>query len=738
MIKKNSLSIFKKHQRYFAFLVWLFSASAWCETPLYFSLDTTASKALISKNYQQALDLLWAQKDIPDSAFWNFKKAVAHFYTKDYKNAAACFLFSGKKDPQIAAFSNEFIGDIAGIQKNIREAVESYLRAQKDSLPSDHAHAIRDKITALVATAPMLMDTIPFLNAYYADTQKVAKDTIHPPDLYKSLDSLAFSTDKAFIDSVLALYTDSLITGDSCAVFSRTDALHLPDSLLSTKRLFRISQLALSCKSYEKAQFYYSIASTRPDFSGNVPARAALLLAGFLEYYSGRHTKALTHFLQYKNKYGPFPELLHLIARAYYHLNQDEQAMNIHELFLKLYPNDGKANLVLWRLAWENDQRGNFQKAIMLYTKLTEKKKNSGRAPDALFRVGLCNYKMHRYSGACSLFARCVNRYPDAACALASQYWKSQSLLSLNEKASAQKQFEAISRAAPTDYYAFRAREGLALLGTVDSSCIFDTTCKFLCAREWLDSITAPGSCAVSPQDSCFFDRAKKLVFSGCQSNARYYLEPLEMRYIDNLKFQLDIGTIYDLLNDPTSTFRVGRRILWRIPSKYRSSTPLPLYTISYPFAFLNIIKPTADSNTVDPFLVLGIIRQESVFNPSIVSRAGAVGLMQIMPATAKQVASELHEPFNIDSLSQATANIRWGVHYIKKLLDQFDGNIIQAIAGYNGGPLAIAKWFEQNKGKTLDLFIEDIGYEETRGYVKKVLANYWTYKILSRLTVLQ
>ena len=110
------------------------------------------------------------------------------------------------------------------------------------------------------------------------------------------------------------------------------------------------------------------------------------------------------------------------------------------------------------------------------------------------------------------------------------------------------------------------------------------------------------------------------------------------------------------------------------------------------------------------------------------------MGLMQLMPATARMIAADLAEPFNTDSLTKCATNIRFGVHYLKKLLDQFHGNIVQTIAGYNGGPPAIMKWFDLNKKKTFDLFIEDIGYDETRGYVKKVLANYWTYRILSRL----
>jgi soluble lytic murein transglycosylase-like protein len=238
----------------------------------------------------------------------------------------------------------------------------------------------------------------------------------------------------------------------------------------------------------------------------------------------------------------------------------------------------------------------------------------------------------------------------------------------------------------------------------------------------------------ISRRDSGYFELCVKLAFAGCPAVARFYLESLEGRYPGHLRLQFDLGLVYSIMGDPRSSSRIGRRLLGRIPAAGRDGLPLSLYSLSYPFAFFDYIKERAASDSVDPFLVLGIIRQESVFNPNAVSRAGAVGLMQLMPFTARRVAGELGEPFVSDSLTKQGPNIRYGSHYLKKLLDQFQGNMVRAIAGYNGGPQAISKWFEQNKRKNFDLFIEDIGFYETRGYVKKVLANYWTYKILARV----
>jgi soluble lytic murein transglycosylase len=173
----------------------------------------------------------------------------------------------------------------------------------------------------------------------------------------------------------------------------------------------------------------------------------------------------------------------------------------------------------------------------------------------------------------------------------------------------------------------------------------------------------------------------------------------------------------------------VGRRLAWRVPPAVRAAMPRPLYAVLYPSPFWDIVSREAGKNNLDPFIVLSVMRQESIFDPSVVSRVGAVGLMQLMPSTSQTVCRELGITFSPDSLYRPSVNIRQGAYYIKRLLDQFGGNMVLAIASYNGGPNKAAEWYAKNKRTTFDLFIEDIGFTETRGYVKKVLANYWTYR---------
>ncbi len=106
---------------------------------------------------------------------------------------------------------------------------------------------------------------------------------------------------------------------------------------------------------------------------------------------------------------------------------------------------------------------------------------------------------------------------------------------------------------------------------------------------------------------------------------------------------------------------------------------------------------------------------------------------MQIMPYTAVELADELKIPYVVDSLYSPSYNIKLGAFYLKQLLDQFKNNHVLALCSYNAGPHNAKKWYDRNKKEEYDLFVEDIEFTETRGYVKKVMGNYWTYQELCR-----
>jgi soluble lytic murein transglycosylase len=125
-------------------------------------------------------------------------------------------------------------------------------------------------------------------------------------------------------------------------------------------------------------------------------------------------------------------------------------------------------------------------------------------------------------------------------------------------------------------------------------------------------------------------------------------------------------------------------------------------------------------------------MREESALDPRAVSPVGAIGLTQLMLPTAREVARQLkiRRPSRSD-LMNGSLNIRLGARYLGQLIRRFDGSVPLAVAAYNAGGGAVSRWLESKGSMELDEFVEDIPYEETRGYVKRVLRSYAAYRLL-------
>ena len=125
-------------------------------------------------------------------------------------------------------------------------------------------------------------------------------------------------------------------------------------------------------------------------------------------------------------------------------------------------------------------------------------------------------------------------------------------------------------------------------------------------------------------------------------------------------------------------------------------------------------------------------MRRESRFTSDIKSSAGAVGLMQLMPGTAKQMGQELGIEAPVGRLIDSELNIKLGVRYLEYVLDRFDKNFAFAAAAYNAGPSRVKKWIEDRPIDT-DLWIETIPFDETRAYVQAVLFNTAVFEWLTQ-----
>tara|TARA_Y100001960_G_C14724675_1_gene854286 strand:+ start:44 stop:1855 length:1812 start_codon:yes stop_codon:yes gene_type:complete len=134
---------------------------------------------------------------------------------------------------------------------------------------------------------------------------------------------------------------------------------------------------------------------------------------------------------------------------------------------------------------------------------------------------------------------------------------------------------------------------------------------------------------------------------------------------------------------------------------------------------------------TVDYSLINAVIRQESAFNPSVKSSAGAMGLMQIMPGTAAHIRDQQGKRRLPKSyVYRPDINVKLGQYYLGYLLEEFNGNLIYAIAAYNAGPGNVKKWLAKGLDRQGPVaFVEKIPFPETKKYVKRVMSNYWVYR---------
>ncbi|MEE9241324.1 MAG: transglycosylase SLT domain-containing protein [bacterium] len=152
---------------------------------------------------------------------------------------------------------------------------------------------------------------------------------------------------------------------------------------------------------------------------------------------------------------------------------------------------------------------------------------------------------------------------------------------------------------------------------------------------------------------------------------------------------------------------------------------PPEFWKISFPLMVKQKVPRGAD-----PLLVNSIIKAESLFDRNALSRAGAIGLMQLMPATGRRVAKKLKIRVRSNAqLFEPEINLRLGAYHLGDLVRDFKGEVVPAIASYNAGRRVVKRWWQKRKNESIETFIERIPYQETRNYVKKVLGYLQEYR---------
>ena len=176
---------------------------------------------------------------------------------------------------------------------------------------------------------------------------------------------------------------------------------------------------------------------------------------------------------------------------------------------------------------------------------------------------------------------------------------------------------------------------------------------------------------------------------------------------------------------NPHVAFEIAVGLLRDHPSR-------AVYELAYPRPWWSAVKRWAKEYGVDPLLALAIMREESNFLPTAVSSSDARGLMQLLPSTGRGIVeSKLGIPYRDDTLFDPETNIRTGICFLGSLLRQFGGDVVQAVAAYNGGPGNVSRWLAAAPGASAADVPSLLALTQTREYIVKVLNAWLIYRTL-------
>ena len=301
-------------------------------------------------------------------------------------------------------------------------------------------------------------------------------------------------------------------------------------------------------------------------------------------------------------------------------------------------------------------------------------------------------------------------------------YWRGRLYETQDQKpANAAANYRTLIRAYQHFFYAQMARQRLAALGNAQPA-----------PQPQLDSLQAAPVPALQesfPEDSPHLAKARLLANAGLND---YIGQEIAADPDSSSWSALAEAQIYSSYGETYRAMRSLKRALPYAATASVNSIPLVYWRILFPEPWWDTIKAESAKNNLDPYLVASLIRQESEFDPSVVSYANAYGLMQLLPAVGKAMAKEEGiSHFETFQLLDPAMNIRLGTRYLRQMLEKFGGVQEYALAAYNAGDSRVVDWQSAGPYSGMDEFVESIPFTQTRDYVEAILRNEETYRAI-------
>jgi len=366
--------------------------------------------------------------------------------------------------------------------------------------------------------------------------------------------------------------------------------------------------------------------------------------------------------------------------------------------------------------------RKDYGKAAEYYAYLGDHFPTNKNGSAAHWRAGWLNYRLGNYKEAGRIFEEQIHKFPGTPETASALYWRARLYETQDhDTAKAAANYRTIVRVYQHFFYAQMARQRLAALGNAGTESASSAD------LEQIKTPEIPNLAESFPEDSPHLAKAKLLANAGLNE---YMAREIAADPDSGSWSALAEAQIYASYGEAYRALRALKRALPGAASASIESIPLPYWRILFPEPYWSIIKAEAAKNDVDPYLVASLIRQESEFNPSVISYANAWGLMQLLPSVGHSLAKqEGMKSFQTFQLLDPETNIRLGTRYLKQTLDHFGGVPEYALAAYNAGESRVQDWQSAGPYSGMDEFVESIPFTQTREYVQAILRNIEIYR---------
>ncbi|HYX23778.1 MAG TPA: lytic transglycosylase domain-containing protein [Thermoanaerobaculia bacterium] len=358
----------------------------------------------------------------------------------------------------------------------------------------------------------------------------------------------------------------------------------------------------------------------------------------------------------------------------------------------------------------EYQDAGLFDRAIDVLRRLRRVDPRDTTGAANLWQLGWREYGRKNYTGGVGYWTELFALYPEDASARRGRYWTARAFDALGEAERAQQIYAEIAQADTTDFYRKNA------LTRIHGNAAAVAAAAQLRKDPWP---LEPG-----------LDRARLLTDLGLDDLALSEGELVRGKVQPRSLHALE-AVILARRGERRKSVLVIRDAFPSLGGPFQANVPDEARRLYYPMDFQDPIRTWSALNRLPFNLVCGMIRQESAFDNTAQSWAGARGLMQLMPATARELALRNGLTYSHDLLADPSFNVRLGTTYFRQVYSMFGENLELSLAGYNGGPYRIKRLWNESGGAEVDRFLENLGVEESKVYVKRILVLSDSYRQL-------